>query len=251
MSFDQKKSWVLQSLSTTLFWLSSISFLGALRGAAPVTGWPSVTPLQVLLAVHGALVLGGASCWLFLERHNPTHASCFSRLLPDSARWTKQQYCAVHKAKIEGLDHHCTWLNVSVGRSNYVPFFVLTVCGALQFALQLVVCGLMVRPTALVADGDSGASVFGLWATGTALAALLSAYIASNYGTLLLFHLMLARRGISTYDWLLDRRKKKSKPKKAAAAGSGAASEPVAPDTSNQASSNAAVAAANTAPGVV
>ena len=250
MSFDQKKSWVLQSLSTTLFWISSISFLRALRGVAPVTGWPSVTPLQVLLAVHGALVFIGASCWLFLERHNPTHDSCFSRLLPDSSRWTKQQYCAVHKAKIEGLDHHCTWLNVSVGRSNYVPFFVLTVCGALQFTLQVVVCGLMARPTALVADGDSATVIFGLWAAGATLAALLSAYIASNYGTLLLFHLMLARRGISTYDWLLDRRKKKSN-KKAAEAGSSAASKPAAPDASNQDSSHVAVTAANIAPEVV
>ena len=141
---------------------------------------------------------------------------------------------------MKGLDHHCTWLNVSVGRSNYVPFFVLTVCGAAQFCLQLVVCALMLRPAALVTGGDASAPGFGAWAAALALAALLSLYIASNYGTLLLFHLMLARQGRSTYDWLLDRRKRAKQgaarpvPRPAAAAVTAASSAPVAQQQQQQ-----------------
>ena len=43
-----------------------------------------------------------------------------------------ERYVSEHRKPIEGLDHFCTWLNVAIARSNYVPFFVLTVCGVVQ-----------------------------------------------------------------------------------------------------------------------
>ena len=74
-----------------------------------------------------------------METHNPTKASCFGSLLGDTPRWTKKRYCREHKASIEGLDHFCTWLNVSVGRQNYVPFYVLSAAGTVQYALRAAI----------------------------------------------------------------------------------------------------------------
>jgi len=36
------------------------------------------------------------------------------------------------RPQIEGLDHYCEWLNVSIGRSNYLPFVLLVALGNLQ-----------------------------------------------------------------------------------------------------------------------
>jgi hypothetical protein len=47
-----------------------------------------------------------------------------------------------HRKPIEGLDHFCSWLNVAIARSNYVPFFVLTCCGVAQYALQALFAAL-------------------------------------------------------------------------------------------------------------
>ena len=149
-SANQKKAWVLQSSCTALFWGLAASFLASVpaEGLPANSGGPTAW-LVAALTAHGVLVLVGATTWWWLSHHNPLEPG-FRRLLPDSPRWSKQQYCAVHKAKIEGLDHHCTWLNVSVGRSNYVPFMLLTATGGAQFTVQFVVGAL------LLCDGGAG-----------------------------------------------------------------------------------------------
>jgi hypothetical protein len=83
----------------------------------------NVWQLMIVLIVHTVCVVIGASVWLYLEIHDPSVKSCWGSCLPTSERWTKVRYCAIHRAKIVGLDHHCTWLNTTVGRYNYIPFF--------------------------------------------------------------------------------------------------------------------------------
>ena len=52
------------------------------------------------------------------------------------------RYVSEHRKPIEGLDHFCAWLNVAIARSNYVPFFVLTCCGVIQYAVQAIFAAL-------------------------------------------------------------------------------------------------------------
>ena len=86
-----------------------------------------------------------AGClWKHITQQKPRIGS----LLGDTPRWTKR-YCREHKASIEGLDHFCTWLNVSVGRQNWSVLSVergghgpiRVTCGHLCFHHRLVSTG--------------------------------------------------------------------------------------------------------------
>ena len=141
-----------------------------------------------VLGTHGAIVLLSVGLWLFLETHDPSNASCWSRMLPDSERWTKLSYDRIHMKKIEGLDHFCPWLNVSVGRSNYLPFILLVALGLCQFGLQAVV--------GLLWALSGKYSVAGLVII--VLHELVVVLIWCMYSMLFGFHLYLAFRGLST-----------------------------------------------------
>ena len=90
--------------------------------------------------------------------------------------------------QIEGLDHFCPWLNVSVGRSNYLPFILLVALGLCQFGLQVVV-GLLW-------------ALSGHYTTiGVAIIVLHEVVVVliwCMYVMLFGFHLYLASRGLST-----------------------------------------------------
>jgi len=192
LSTNQVFSWVGNALATGLFYaLVALILLRPRRRCDEGT-------LALLVIPHGACVLVGLCCWLFLETHPPTEPSWFGRLLPDSARWTKTRYCREHKAVIVGLDHFCTWLNVSVGRSNYVPFFAVALFGTVQYALHVAASAYAVAACRrglplplLVAVGVSGAAALAIFAA---------------YASLFGFHAYLGYRGMGTYDWILDQR---------------------------------------------
>ena len=152
-------------------------------------------------------------------------------------RWTAVKYCAIHKKKIEGLDHHCTWLNTTVGRHNYVPFFILTLFGAVQFLTQFAV-GIFLL---IKSDGFVGAQVrvtrhTGVYHAYSCLIVMLPTVrsvqvllvlhtigtfcVCGCYCLLLTFHLMLLHLGKNTYQFLQDRRYGKKSPASKPAAGS-------------------------------
>ena len=81
--------------------------------------------MAILVIPHVLCVVVGLCCWLFMETHNPTKASCFGSLLGDTPRWTKKRYCREHKASIEGLDHFCTWVERERGPAELRPVLPL------------------------------------------------------------------------------------------------------------------------------
>lgn len=194
-SDEQVRSWLSQSLCTLIFFILGVSFYLE-------TG---LEPVRDLLIATGVPVAIGATMWVFLETHNPVDESCFGRMLPDSPRWTRLNYSREHKAKIVGLDHHCAWLNVSIGRSNYLPFYILVMIGAVQFLLQFII-GLLI----LTLYSREAARVFGSYTIVfdilLAFSELLSCYIGVSYALLGYFHSYLFCRGLSTYDWMVQQR---------------------------------------------
>jgi hypothetical protein len=141
---------------------------------------------------------------VFSQTHHPAAPSCWSKLLPDSKRWTTAKYCRIYKAKIEGLDHYCEWLNVSIGRSNYVPFLLLVGLGWVQFACQAVFGVLSLtawRENVLEGKKGLGGSGSPAGATFLALACAnvgASLFLLAMYSMLLGFHAYLGARGLST-----------------------------------------------------
>lgn len=197
---EQRGAWAGNACATVLFWCLAGALLGALPAEAAAAR--AVTPL---LAAHGALVVYGACMWAFISTHDPTQPSCFSKLLPDSERWTKKTYSSKHKDYVVGIDHWCTWLNTTVCRCNYVPFFTMACAGLLQYAVQFATGALL-----LLGYRDACGRAFaqpGVYLAAVAVHELGVGAIITCYVTLLYFHVYLCAIDKSTYQWTQDERK--------------------------------------------
>ena len=218
LTTNQVASWVGNALATGLFY-GLVSFVLLRQRKRCDEG-----ALAYAVLPHAFCVCVGLCCWLFLETHPPTEPSCFSKFLPETERWTKARYCREHKSVVAGLDHFCTWLNVSVGRSNYVPFFAVAAFGTVQYAVAAggrpasrelrVSC--RKRRTLLGACAFVVASCRGsLHAAAIVLfgaCGVASLCIFLAYASLFAFHAYLAVLGMGTYDWILAQRAEPPKP---------------------------------------
>lgn len=192
LSTNQLVSWVGNALATGGFYAVNGAVLLGPRGCNERT-------VSILLLPHLVFVLGGFCCWLFLESHLPTKPSIFSRLLPDTDRWTRERYSREHKDVVAGLDHYCTWLNTAIGRANYVPFYCIACFGTFQYALHVAI---LVYMLATCGVKDLGLLLVIL----AALLAFVGLLILVAYTALFAFHTYLFYLGMGTYDWIIRQR---------------------------------------------
>ncbi|XP_051186187.2 protein S-acyltransferase 21 [Lolium perenne] len=124
------------------------------------------------------------------------------------------KHCGSCDKCVDGFDHHCRWMNNCVGRKNYATFFCLLSMTLGWFAVE---CGVGIAvfvrcftdKTAIedkigekLGHGISGAPFEVIVALGIALSGLGFCFV----GQLFIFHILLIRKGITTYEYMVAMR---------------------------------------------
>ncbi|ERN06512.1 probable protein S-acyltransferase 22 [Amborella trichopoda] len=121
------------------------------------------------------------------------------------------KHCRVCDKCVDGFDHHCRWLNNCIGRKNYKRFFTLMVSALLLLILQwsigilVLICCFLERKRFLVEIISKLGSSFSLvpFVVVVASCTLLAMIATLPLVQLFFFHVLLIKKGISTYDYIV------------------------------------------------
>ncbi|XWS47445.1 hypothetical protein CRYUN_Cryun14cG0152500 [Craigia yunnanensis] len=124
------------------------------------------------------------------------------------------KHCRSCDKCVDGFDHHCRWLNNCVGHKNYVTFISLMAISVVWLVMEagvgiavLVRCfvnkkGMETEIIDRLGNGFSRAP----FATVVALCAAVSILACVPLGELFFFHMILIRKGITTYEYVVAMR---------------------------------------------
>ncbi|KAL2546687.1 putative protein S-acyltransferase 22 [Forsythia ovata] len=121
------------------------------------------------------------------------------------------KHCRVCDKCVDNFDHHCRWLNNCIGKRNYRKFFTLMVSALLLLILQwstgilvLICCFLERKQFSLDISSKLGSS-FTLvpFVIVVAVCTILAMIATLPIAQLFFFHILLIKKGISTYDYII------------------------------------------------
>ncbi|XP_022881846.1 probable protein S-acyltransferase 22 isoform X2 [Olea europaea var. sylvestris] len=121
------------------------------------------------------------------------------------------KHCRVCDKCVDNFDHHCRWLNNCIGKRNYRKFFTLMVSALLLLTLQwstgilvLIHCFLERKQFSLDISFKLGSSFTLVPFVIVVVVCTMLAMIATlPLAQLFFFHILLIKKGISTYDYII------------------------------------------------
>ncbi|KAM0925220.1 hypothetical protein ACQ4PT_004330 [Festuca glaucescens] len=122
------------------------------------------------------------------------------------------KHCRSCDKCVDGFDHHCRWLNNCVGRKNYFTFIALMTTSLLWLAIEVGV-GIAVLVLCFVnknLEKNIHVKIYGLarpaFAVIVGIFTLLCLVACLPLGELFFFHMLLIRKGITTYEYVVAMR---------------------------------------------
>uniref|UniRef100_A0A1D1YZN6 S-acyltransferase n=1 Tax=Anthurium amnicola TaxID=1678845 RepID=A0A1D1YZN6_9ARAE len=121
------------------------------------------------------------------------------------------KHCRVCDKCVDGFDHHCRWLNNCIGRKNYRRFFILMISALLLLIVQcsigvlvLIRCLLERRRFTVDIASKLGSSFSLVPFVVVVVSCTFLAMVATlPLAQLFFFHVLLIKKGISTYDYII------------------------------------------------
>ncbi|XP_044481421.1 probable protein S-acyltransferase 22 [Mangifera indica] len=121
------------------------------------------------------------------------------------------KHCRVCDKCVDCFDHHCRWLNNCIGKRNYRQFFTLMVSALLLLILQwstgilVLICCFLERKRFSMDISTKLGSSFSLapFVIVVAVCTILAMIATLPLAQLFFFHILLIKKGISTYDYII------------------------------------------------